>query len=131
MYDNIGKKIKGVAKFIAWLGITSSVIIGITIIGMSLDEDYSTPNILGVGIGVLLGGSFFFWMSSWFMYGFGELIDKTNQIAKNTARGNNSDLLTIKMDRDVKLKTLISWKENSLISQEEFEMKKQALLKED
>lgn len=131
MYDNIGRKIKGAAKFIAWLGIISSVLIGIIIIGMSLDEDHSTANNLGIGVGVLLGGSFFSWISSWFIYGFGELIDKTNQIVKNTAGRNNSDLLTTKMDGDVKLKTLISWKENSLISEEEFQMKKEALLKEE
>ena len=75
MYDNIGAKIKVLAQVIAWIGIAGSVITGFVIIIESA----------GVGIGILIVGSLMSWISSWFMYGFGELIEKTTEIAKNTS----------------------------------------------
>ncbi|MCL2079175.1 MAG: hypothetical protein FWH17_04935 [Oscillospiraceae bacterium] len=111
MYNNIGAKIKILAQIIAWVGIIGSVIIGF----ISLTFIW--------GIGVLIGGSLLSWILSWFIYGFGELIQKTSEIAQNTAKGASANSLTAKME------TLITWKESNLISEEEFEIKKQALLR--
>ena len=36
------------------------------------------------GLGVMLGGFLVSWIMSWFLYGYGELIDKTSQIERNT-----------------------------------------------
>jgi Na+-transporting methylmalonyl-CoA/oxaloacetate decarboxylase gamma subunit len=121
MYNNIGAKIKVLAKVIAWVGIICSVITGI---GLIIDGNYLTV----IGICVILVGTLFFWISSWFMYGFGELIAKAAEIAKNITTGASSGQLTAKMENAEKLKTLITWKEDDLISEEEFEIKKQALL---
>ncbi|MDR0325997.1 MAG: zinc ribbon domain-containing protein [Oscillospiraceae bacterium] len=75
MYNNIGAKIKVLAQVIAWLGIISGVIAGAVIMSESV----------GVGFGVMIGGALMSWISSWFMYGFGELIEQTTRIAKNTS----------------------------------------------
>jgi uncharacterized OB-fold protein len=82
VYNNIGTKIKELAKFIAWMGIIGSAII--CIILFVVDDDMA-----GICIGVLIGGSLISWISSLFMYGFGELINKTTEIARNTALTNS------------------------------------------
>ena len=81
MYKNIGAKIKVLAKAIAWIGILISLIVGVIFIiadGGWFDIEFF------IGIGVLVGGSLLSWVSSWFMYGFGELIVKTTEIANFT-----------------------------------------------
>ena len=69
MYDNIGKKIKTLTKIVTIVLSVASIIAAIA-------------SIVG---GVLWGLIFFFmpilfWISSFFMYGFGELIDKVTKI---------------------------------------------------
>lgn len=81
MFTNIGDKIKSLAKVIAWIGIAGSVISGFVMI----NSGYGVSIIMGIG--VILGGSLISWISSWFLYGFGELIEKTTEIAWNTAKG--------------------------------------------
>ena len=128
MYNNIGAKIKLLAKIVAWVGIIWSGIAGIIAIAQGLDMRNGGA-LIATGLGIIIGGFLVSWISSWFLYGFGELIEKTTEIAKNTARGASSGSLTAKMENDEKMKTLISWRESNLISEEEFEIKKQALLK--
>lgn len=82
MYTNIGAKIKGLAKFIAYVGIAGSVITSFILIG---------GEAIGTGLGVLVGGSLISWIGSWFMYGFGELIEKTTDIAKNTTKDSSTE----------------------------------------
>ena len=129
MYNNIGAKIKVLAQVIAWVGIIGCVITGFALIAQGADMRYGGEALIGAGIGVLIGGSLISWISSWLLYGFGELIVKTTEIAKNTAKRASSGSLTAKMENDEKLKSLIAWKENGMISEEEFETKKQALLR--
>ena len=76
MFDHIGGKIKVLAKVMTLLGIIASIVVGIVL----LSED-----LLGAGFGVMLGGCFISWIGSFFTYGFGELIEKTTEIAQNTA----------------------------------------------
>ncbi|MEG2687360.1 MAG: hypothetical protein RR954_09640 [Christensenellaceae bacterium] len=129
MYNNIGSKNKILAQVIAWIGIIGSVITGFILIAQGMNNHRGGETLVGIGVGVLIGGSFLSWVASWFMFGFGELIEKATEIAINTAKGTSSRPLTSKMENDEKMKTLISWKESNLISEEEFEIKKQALLR--
>ena len=76
MFDNIGSKIKAVAKVFTWLGIIASVVSGIVII-TSLEPP--------MGILVMIGGSLISWLSSLTLYGFGQLIEHTEHIANNIA----------------------------------------------
>lgn len=66
MYDEIGGKIKTLAKVIAWVGIIVSVVVGIVTIST------------GVGILVLVLGPLFSWLSTLVLYGFGQLVENTD-----------------------------------------------------
>lgn len=80
MFDNIGGKIKTVATTIAWLGIIGSIIIGIVMIAKAEDSYY--PEI-GIWSGwlVIIVGSLSSWVSSFTLYGFGQLIENTDAIS--------------------------------------------------
>ena len=77
MYDNIGGKIKGLAKIVFIVEAIAAAITGIAL--MASDED----RIL-IGLLVMVVGPLVAWVSSWLLYGFGELIDKTCDIERNT-----------------------------------------------
>ena len=76
MYANIGRKIKGLAIGTFIVEALGAIIAGIII--LANDE-------LEVGLPILLAGPVVAWVSSWLLYGFGELIDKTCDIARNTS----------------------------------------------
>jgi hypothetical protein len=75
-FQNIGGKIKTLAVVATIIGISLSVILGFVLMDTSV----------GTGMLVLVGGSLFSWISAFFMYGFGELIEKTTEIANNTKK---------------------------------------------
>ncbi|MDR1299347.1 MAG: zinc ribbon domain-containing protein [Oscillospiraceae bacterium] len=82
MYDNIGDKIKGLAKVIAWLGIIGSVIYGIALMVQGGDMmGYGGGALVGAGFVVIIVGAIASWASSLVMYGFGELVEKATVIA--------------------------------------------------
>ena len=82
IYDNIGGKIKGLAKSTFIVEAVAAVITGIAVL-------ISTDILLGLII--LVVGPIVAWVSSWLLYGFGELIDKASDIADNT-RGSERKL---------------------------------------
>ena len=82
MFDNIGGKIKALAKVICWIGIISSVISGIGL--MISDEDMIIYGILAA-----VGGTLISWIGSFFTYGFGELIDNTSKLVARAERSEN------------------------------------------
>ena len=79
MWDDIGGKIKGLAKIIALLGIISSIIGGFVFFNIARKMSYSGIY-FGIGLATMFIGSLLSWIASWFMYGFGELIEKTSEI---------------------------------------------------
>ena len=85
MFDNIGEKIKTLAKVLCWVGIGLSVIIGINVL------DYSASK----GLLIIVIGSLISWVSSFFSYGFGELITKETENAERT-RDINSVLMEVR-----------------------------------
>lgn len=80
MFDNIGGKIKTVAATIAWLGIIGSIIIGIIIIAEANDSYYPSATETLSGWLVIIVGSLSSWVSSFTLYGFGQLIENTDAI---------------------------------------------------
>ena len=86
MYDNIGGKIKGLAKATFIVEAIAAAITGISL--MVVEED-----LIPVGLLVMLVGPIVAWVSSWLLYGFGELIDKTSKIEENTRRNGNDNIL--------------------------------------
>lgn len=73
MYKNVGKKIMVLAQVLAWVLLIAGIIVGI----VYLSDSTSQNNLVG-WIGIVAGVVFF--MSSWFMYGFGQLVDDANKI---------------------------------------------------
>lgn len=90
MFDNIGSKIMKLAKVLCWIGIILSVISGIIIIagGANNSRVYgynSGPSVL-TGILTIVLGCLASWIGSFFTYGFGQLIENTDNIRYNTQR---------------------------------------------
>ena len=82
MYNNIGEKIKTLVSFITKLGIAVSVFFGI--IFMFLGARYAATWIMLIVVIPL-----FLWISSFLLYGFGEMIDKLSAIEENTRGGKS------------------------------------------
>ena len=80
MYNDIGKKIKLLAKIEFYILAAFSLIGGIVLI--------AEENVL-LGLLVIIAGTLVSWISTWLFYGFGEIIDKLCDIEKNT-RGDFS-----------------------------------------
>ena len=72
MFDNIGGKIKTLAKVVCWIGIVASVILGL------LSMNVITA-LLIMGIGSLSS-----WIGSFMTYGFGQLIENTDILVKQS-----------------------------------------------
>ena len=81
MYDNIGEKIKGLAKGMFIIEAIAAVIGGIVLLGYEF---------LAIGWLTLFLGPVVAWISSWLLYGFGELIDNVCTIAANTKTSKNA-----------------------------------------
>ena len=84
MFENIGNKIKILAIVLAILGIILSIVIGTVII---VQEKF-LPGFLFIIIGSLSS-----WISSFFVFGFGEVIECLQEISYNTRRKEQSKLL--------------------------------------
>ena len=86
MFENIGGKIKGMAKFFCWAGIILSVIIGIIYLSNSNRyQDLTTQGII-----VLIVGPLCSWLGSLMTYGFGELIERAKSIDEKLSNPNNT-----------------------------------------
>lgn len=77
MFDNIGSKIKGLARVITWIGIVASVIAGIAQMSMS----HFSGGLVFSGILTMVLGSLLAWVSSFIVYGFGELVENSAAVA--------------------------------------------------
>ena len=72
MFDNIHRKIKMLAKVITIIGIIGSCITGFVM--------WILPNGFLIGTLVMVIGSLFSWISSFVLYGFGEIIELLTDI---------------------------------------------------
>jgi len=85
MFDNIGAKIKRLAKILCWVGIAASFILAIIMFVSAEEGSYSTEGMYrGFGLAFLFIGPLASWVSSFFIYGFGELIETNCELARNT-----------------------------------------------
>ncbi len=116
MFENIGGKIKGLSVAIFLI-----VAIGSVILGLSMLEVTDGVSLILSLIGVLIA-----WISSWFLYGFGEIIDKLCEIEMNTRRiekntgivdGQYAKQFNRDFERINKIKDLYS---KGLITEEEY-----------
>ena len=94
MFDNIGGKIKAVAKFNCWFGIFASIISGLFFAGTMKD-------LAIIGFLIIAFGSLLSWVGSFLMYGIGEMVE-------------NSDIRT-----ELAVKESMERKENNKIEEKE------------
>ncbi len=73
MFDNIGKKIKTYTEVITCIGIFTSIISGLVIWVKS-----GTFEAFFLGLAVAATGSLFYWIASFFLYGFGQLVENSD-----------------------------------------------------
>ena len=87
MFENVGGKIKILAKIICWIGMAISAFAAVGIWADARNLRYFSDSyrisqagsIIG-GILVLGLGSLFSWIGSWFMYAFGDLVEHVDAI---------------------------------------------------
>lgn len=99
MFNNVGRKIKGLAKVCYWIIFVLYCLSAVGFLGggiyqgmqlMKTDQTKGVLTILVAAFGalILVGLAFLFaWLSTVLLYGFGELIDQTMQI--NRKLGND------------------------------------------
>ena len=75
MYNDVGKKIKGLMETLLMIGIVLSVVGGIAV--MAIDDD-----LIVVGLLIVIVGSLASWTACIVAYAFGELVDRTCNIEK-------------------------------------------------
>ena len=83
MFGNVGKKIKGIAKFFTWLLIFASLFASIFVF---IQGTYNTDELLVlifIAPLILIVGCLTAWLSFICLYGFGELIDKISDNKKS------------------------------------------------
>ena len=78
MFEDIGNTIKSIAKFLCITGIIGSIVSGIVLCTAGEEEAIG-------GIITIIGGSIASWVSSAFLYGFGQLIDNSDKLVKKLA----------------------------------------------
>ena len=81
MFSNISGKIKTLAQALCWIGIVGSVISGLAMMG-------SGGDLALLGFVVIVIGSLLSWVSSFTLYGFGQLIENTDKIVLNAEKPN-------------------------------------------
>jgi len=79
LYIDIGKKIKGWAK---WIFIVEAIAFGISGVGMLFAAEDGW--MFFAGLLTLVIGPLVAWVSSWILYAFGELVEKTSANEQNT-----------------------------------------------
>lgn len=124
MFDNIGKKIKLLASVLCWVGIIAYVIVAIIMIVVGM---VGSDILIGLGLIFLFVGPLISWISSFFMYGFGELIDKVGDIERNTRGGERKSVAQARKETE-RIEKLERLRSKNLITEEEYQ---QALAKEE
>ena len=77
MFDNIGAKIKTLAKVVCWTGIVASVIWGISLITAGAATRNGGAIVLS-GLLVIVLGALASWVGSFLTYGFGEMVENSD-----------------------------------------------------
>ena len=83
MFENIGGKIKALAKVVTWIGIIGSVLAGIIMISAGSRGSGGTLMVLP-GLLMMVIGSLSAWIASFVLYGFGQLIENSDKIASRS-----------------------------------------------
>ena len=93
MFNNIGIKIKILASVIFWIGIIVGAIGFIVMLAFGLVEEEEL--FIGLSFAVLLVVGFGSWIGSFFLYGFGQLIENSDRLVseKDTTPSRKEEVL--------------------------------------
>ena len=81
MFQNIGGKLKGLARVLFILCVIAGLVGAIVLWNIKVYSRYSeTHPYIGAGIGVLAGGFLVGWLSSAFIYAFGQLVQNSDKL---------------------------------------------------
>ena len=95
MFRNIGKKIKTLSKILCWLGIIGGVLSGLALIaagaagiGLNVSDGISTNYVSAaaliiLGVVMLVVLPLLSWLSSFMLYGFGEIVDSVSELKQS------------------------------------------------
>lgn len=97
MYDNIGSKIKTVAKVVGFAGIVISILAGLLFLLVAFSEEKFSY--FGIGILVAILGSIISWASTIALYGFGQIVENTDVLVQDS-QINKSSLQCIRKAYD-------------------------------
>ena len=111
MFNNVGGKIKAVAKVTAWIGIAICVIYGFVML-------VSMEDMALIGLLIMTVGSLASWISALVLYGFGELVENSGIIA------NKKEKAADNKPQEKKNEAIDKWLEKGLITEEEYQAKK-------
>ena len=78
-YDNIGGKIKGLAKAAFIVEAISAVLSGFVMVILGIDDFFET-NLILYGILTMILGPIVAWVGSWLLYAFGELVENSTSL---------------------------------------------------
>ena len=92
MYNNVGKKIQSIAQVIGWISLISGLFAWIILITNGYDGWYGYEYITEddyIAWVALISGILGF-MSSWFTYGFGQLVEDIHVLRNQQAQPTSS-----------------------------------------
>ncbi len=111
MYDKISGKIKLLAKISFWAQIAIAIIVAINAI---IERDMS-------GLVAALVYATFAIVSTWLIYGFGEIIEKLCDIERNTRNGYVESEMESQVNYE-RIKKIENLRAQDLITEEEYQM---------
>ena len=116
-YENIGDKIKGLAK-------ASFIVVAMAAVGAGIALMASADDMIPVGLLVMVVGPIVAWVSSWLLYGFGQLIENSDIIAEEYNRKNEKHERVVAKNNERKQeqrkKAIKATMANPKISEDEF-----------
>ena len=135
MFENVGGKIKTLAKVTTWIGIIASIIVGF---GVMFTQKSGGGFLMGLLI--MAVGSFASWLASLSSYAFGQLVENSDILVMRTRASSPTPPLTAsqtlqnnptapKTERTKmeKLKALIELRNAGVITADEYEEKAKEL----
>ena len=119
MFENVAGKIKKIAKIVCYAGIVISILSGIATIIIARGAFSSIiTGLLIAGLGSVIS-----WLGAIITYGFGQLIENSDILAS----GKKLEVNTNSTKNEKRINTLKKWKEEGLISEEDYNQKVEEL----
>ena len=106
MFNEIGKKIKGVTEAFCILEIIANVLGGGSLLLFGLDDENEI--FIALGAIMLIFGTLFIWISHLVIYGFGELVDKVCDIESRKSETPNYSLSALAHEKDASEKDVLN-----------------------